>query len=108
MAVNLQASSFSQMIALKVLSTWGYDGFTAHAVRVADFYRAKRDVFEAAMQRHLAGLAEWTTPEAGMFFWCVSPFALPLHHPIIAPSVEPRLLIYETSNYVNQVQDTVK
>ena len=71
MAVNLQASSFSQMIALKVLSTWGYDGFTAHAARVADFYRTKRDVFEAAMQRHLAGLAEWTTPEAGMFFWWV-------------------------------------
>ncbi|EPT01700.1 hypothetical protein FOMPIDRAFT_1036169 [Fomitopsis schrenkii] len=69
MAVNLQGSSFSQMIALKVLSTWGYDGFTAHAARVADFYRAKRDVFEVAMQRHLAGLAEWVTPEAGMFFW---------------------------------------
>ena len=94
MAVNLQASSFSQMIALKVLSTWGYDGFTAHAARVADFYRTKRDVFEAAMQRHLAGLAEWTTPEAGMFFWCVSFIAPPLRRSIFAPSFEPRSLIY--------------
>ena len=33
------------------------------------FYREKRDVFEGAMRRHLAGLAEWDTPEAGMFFW---------------------------------------
>ncbi|KAH9831639.1 PLP-dependent transferase [Rhodofomes roseus] len=77
MAVNLQASSFSQMIALKVLSAWGYDGFTAHTARVAQFYRQKRDVFEAAMQRHLAGLAEWTSPEAGMFFW----FKLLLNEP---------------------------
>lgn len=77
MAVNLQASSFSQMIALKVLSAWGYDGFTAHTARVAQFYREKRDVFEAAMQRHLAGLAEWTSPEAGMFFW----FKLVLNEP---------------------------
>ena len=31
----------------------------------------KRDVFESAMKKHLSGLAEWNTPEAGMFFWCV-------------------------------------
>lgn len=36
---------------------------------VSDFYRAKRDIFEAAMHRHLDGLAKWDTPEAGMFFW---------------------------------------
>lgn len=107
MSVNLQASSFSQMIALKVLSTWEYDGFTAHTARVADFYRAKRDVFEAAMQRHLAGLAEWATPEAGMFFWWVSAFALPLHRPISAPLDGSHLLIHETSIYVTQVQDIV-
>ncbi|PCH42123.1 PLP-dependent transferase [Wolfiporia cocos MD-104 SS10] len=69
MEVNLQPSSLSQAVAYKVLSTWGYDGFQAHIARVAEFYRAKRDAFEAAMQRHLAGLAEWSTPEAGMFFW---------------------------------------
>ena len=108
MTVNLQGSSFSQMIALKVLSTWGYDGFVAHAARVADFYCAKRDVFEAAMQRHLAGLAEWTTPEAGMFFWCVPPSPSLSTAPSSLRLVGPRLLIYETSIYVNQVQDTVK
>ena len=36
---------------------------------VSGFYRAKRDIFEAAMHRYLDGLAEWDTPEAGMFFW---------------------------------------
>jgi len=69
MAVNLQPSSLSQALALKVLEAWGYTGFATHTARVAEFYKEKRDVFEQAMQRHLAGLAEWSTPEAGMFFW---------------------------------------
>jgi tryptophan aminotransferase len=42
-----------------------------HTETVANFYRKKRDVFESAMKKHLSGLAEWNTPEAGMFFWCV-------------------------------------
>lgn len=66
---NLQPSSLGQALALKVVKAWGYEGFASHTANVAAFYRAKRDVFEAAMQRHLAGLAEWATPEAGMFFW---------------------------------------
>jgi len=66
---NQQSSSFSQAVVLTLLRAWGRDGFLAHTRKVADFYRAKRDVFEAAMQRHLHGLAEWNTPEAGMFFW---------------------------------------
>ncbi|KAH9174168.1 hypothetical protein EDB89DRAFT_2067819 [Lactarius sanguifluus] len=45
------------------------DGFLAHVRKVADFYRAKRDMFEAAMRLHLHGPAEWNAPEAGMFFW---------------------------------------
>jgi len=69
MAVNLQPSSLSQTLVLKILRTWGHEGFVAHLSRLAEFYRGKRDVFEDAMQRHLAGLAEWTKPEAGMFFW---------------------------------------
>ena len=43
-----------------------------HTKFVQKFYRNKRDVFEKAMQRHLKGLAEWTVPEAGMFYWYVS------------------------------------
>lgn len=60
------------MIVFKLLESWGFAGFKAHTERVSEFYRGKRDVFERAMHVHLAGLAEWTSPEAGMFFWCVS------------------------------------
>ncbi|KAJ2917353.1 hypothetical protein MD484_g3074, partial [Candolleomyces efflorescens] len=66
---NLQSSSLTQAIATTLLKAWGYDGFSAHTDHVADFYRQKRDIFENAMKKHLKGLAEWDTPEAGMFFW---------------------------------------
>lgn len=59
------------MLAVAVLERWGYDGFFEHTKQVSEFYRHKRDVFQAAMQRHLADVAEWTPPEAGMFMWCV-------------------------------------
>jgi tryptophan aminotransferase len=68
-AANLQASFLSQAITLKLLSNWGYGGFWQHTKNVSDFYRKRRDVFEGAMKKHLTGLAEWTTPEAGLFFW---------------------------------------
>lgn len=67
--VNLQPSSLAQSIALALLEKWGYDEFYAHTKAVSEFYREKRDVFEKAMRAHLSGLAEWGTPEAGMFFW---------------------------------------
>ena len=66
---NLQPSSFSQAIILTLLRSWGRQGFLDHVQKVAAFYRAKRDAFEAAMRRHLHDMAEWNTPEAGMFFW---------------------------------------
>ena len=68
---NLHSSSLTQAIILKLLQSWGYDGFQKHTEHVSAFYRMKRDVFERAMQTHLSGLAEWTLPEAGMFFWSV-------------------------------------
>jgi tryptophan aminotransferase len=68
---NLQPSSLVQAITLSLVEEWGYDNFFAHTRAVADFYRQKRDVFDAALNMHLGGLAEWCTPEAGMFFWFV-------------------------------------
>ncbi|KAG5637955.1 hypothetical protein H0H81_002483 [Sphagnurus paluster] len=68
-ASNLQTASLTQAIVYKLLASWGYEGFTAHTRKVAEFYRARRDVFERAMQTHLKGIAEWSTPQAGMFFW---------------------------------------
>ncbi|TBU41945.1 PLP-dependent transferase [Dichomitus squalens] len=66
---NLQPPSFTQVLSLRMLQVWGYEKLRAHVDRVAEFYRAKRDVFERQMRKHLDGLAEWNVPEAGMFFW---------------------------------------
>ncbi|KAF5349796.1 hypothetical protein D9758_010181 [Tetrapyrgos nigripes] len=66
---NLQVSSLTQVITHALLSKWGYDAFYSHTKSVSEFYGQKRDIFEAAMKRHLEGLAEWQRPEAGMFFW---------------------------------------
>lgn len=60
-----------QAITLALVEKWGYDGFITHTETVAEFYREKRDTFEKALQTHLGDLAEWKTPEAGMFFWWV-------------------------------------
>ena len=68
---NLQPNSFAQVLALALVRRWGLQGFLEHATHVSEFYRKKRDVFEAAMERHLTGIAEWNIPEAGMFMWCV-------------------------------------
>ncbi|KAF8606422.1 PLP-dependent transferase [Ceratobasidium sp. AG-I] len=68
-AANLQTSSFSQVIAHALLDEWGLSKFDAHITHVSAFYKHKRDIFEAAMVRRLDGLAEWDTPQAGMFFW---------------------------------------
>ncbi|EPQ56597.1 PLP-dependent transferase [Gloeophyllum trabeum ATCC 11539] len=74
---NLHPSSLTQMVAYTLLSSWGYDTLMLHSAHVSGFYKAKRDVFERAMRKHLDGLAEWTPPEAGMFYW----FKLLLHAP---------------------------
>ncbi|KIK80735.1 hypothetical protein PAXRUDRAFT_833353 [Paxillus rubicundulus Ve08.2h10] len=68
-SANLQGSSLVQAITLALVEKWGYAGFFAHTQAVAEFYREKRDAFEKALQNHLGELAEWCTPEAGMFFW---------------------------------------
>ncbi|KAJ3559075.1 hypothetical protein NM688_g564 [Phlebia brevispora] len=66
---NLQPNSLAQVLALSLLSRWGYQGFLEHTAHVAEFYKKKRDAFQAAMLRHLSGIAEWSMPEAGMFMW---------------------------------------
>ncbi|OSD06618.1 PLP-dependent transferase [Trametes coccinea BRFM310] len=66
---NLQTSSLTQAITFALLDSWGYDNFKTHTHAVSQFYKGKRDVFERFMKQYLDGLAEWDTPEAGMFFW---------------------------------------
>ncbi|KAJ6496410.1 pyridoxal phosphate-dependent transferase [Mycena sanguinolenta] len=66
---NLQPSSLAQIMAYSLLSRWGPDGFLAHCAGVAAFYRTRRDAFERVARKHLSGLAEWTSPVAGMFLF---------------------------------------
>ncbi|KAJ3818631.1 PLP-dependent transferase [Lentinula raphanica] len=78
---NLQVSSLTQLIAFRLLDSWGYDKFFVHTKNVSAFYWKKRDVFEKGLKKWLGGgipeegerdegrLAEWVSPEAGMFFW---------------------------------------
>jgi tryptophan aminotransferase len=68
---NLQVSSTTQAIAHALLSDWGYKTFFEHSRQISEFYRIKRDIFAKGLEKHMTGLAEWTIPEAGMFFWCV-------------------------------------
>lgn len=80
MVANLQPNTLAGVLAVTVLSRWGYDGFLKHTDRVAQFYRNKRDMFQAAMVRNLGELAEWTVPDAGMFMWYASKLAIYSRH----------------------------
>ncbi|KAA1102861.1 hypothetical protein PGTUg99_036721 [Puccinia graminis f. sp. tritici] len=70
-------SIVTQAIAGKLLSHWGFDRFEAHCDQVSKFYSDKLEVVDAAAQKHLAGLAEWNKPVAGMFLWLKLNIAIP-------------------------------
>ncbi|KAJ7447080.1 PLP-dependent transferase [Mycena galericulata] len=83
---NLQPASLTQAVALALLIAWGHAGFLRHTRGVSEFYRGKRDVFEAALQRHLTGLVEWATPQSGLFFWRSSAGVLALPGTVFLPN----------------------
>ncbi|KPI98582.1 Kynurenine/alpha-aminoadipate aminotransferase, mitochondrial [Papilio xuthus] len=62
----LHPSTLSQAIILRVLSDRA--ALAEHAARARDFYLARRDALGEALQV-LRGLADWTPPQAGMFYW---------------------------------------
>ncbi|KZT23122.1 PLP-dependent transferase [Neolentinus lepideus HHB14362 ss-1] len=66
---NLQVAGLTQVMVSTLLNSWGYDTFKIHSQNVSAFYRKKRDIFERCMRQYLTGLAEWSRPEAGMFYW---------------------------------------
>ncbi|KAI8825257.1 pyridoxal phosphate-dependent transferase [Fimicolochytrium jonesii] len=65
----LHPSGVSQMLAYQLLNVWGVEGFLQHTERVTEFYRERRDAFLGSAERWLKGCAEWSVPDAGMFFW---------------------------------------
>jgi DNA-binding transcriptional MocR family regulator len=76
----------------EVLAKWGVAGLDKHVQKVREFYKQRRDLMLLAAQKHLKGpilafsffflannlkcltppllgLAEWNTPQGGMFLW---------------------------------------
>jgi DNA-binding transcriptional MocR family regulator len=65
-ASDLHTNRLAQWTVLQVLED---PGRAQRMARVVNTYRGKRDLFAAAMDRHLGGFADWKIPAGGLFFW---------------------------------------
>ena len=66
------ANSHAQVLAARLLDTWGASGLDAHACALQAEYARRAAALMAAAERHLGGaspLAAWAPPRAGMFLW---------------------------------------
>lgn len=66
---TLGASAPAQVILYALLNEWGVQGFSRQLKHVQQVYKANGRALLDVVDRHLTGLAEWTAPSAGMFFW---------------------------------------
>ncbi|KAI8914183.1 pyridoxal phosphate-dependent transferase [Gorgonomyces haynaldii] len=69
MSSNLHPSGISQVLLYTLLNQIGQQGFLEHTLAVTAYYKQRRDVFCAALTKHLSGIAQWDVPDAGMFVW---------------------------------------
>ncbi|CAG0916910.1 unnamed protein product [Notodromas monacha] len=58
-----------QIVFLKLLDGWGWDGFNRHVESVKELYQTRCNLALDACKKHLSGLAEWYKPGGGMFLW---------------------------------------
>jgi 2-aminoadipate transaminase len=65
-AADLHTNRLSQWYVLRYLDD---PGRAQRLGKLVNRYRRRRDLFAAAMDRHLGGLADWETPMGGLFFW---------------------------------------
>ncbi|RMQ41628.1 s I and II aminotransferase [Pseudomonas cichorii] len=65
-SADLHTNRIGQWQALQWIGTQHY---REHLAELRGFYRERRDAFEAALQEHFADLAEWNSPQGGLFFW---------------------------------------
>ncbi|CAN7255389.1 PLP-dependent aminotransferase family protein [Phenylobacterium sp. LjRoot225] len=65
-AADLHTNRLSQWMVLQYLNA---PDRAQRMGRVTAFYRERRDTFDRALHRHLGGLADWTAPAGGLFFW---------------------------------------
>jgi 2-aminoadipate transaminase len=80
-AADLHTAIFNQRVVYDVLQTGMLD---AHVEAIRARYRTHRDAMATALDRHMTGLATWTQPMGGMFFW------LELTHGLDAMALLPR------------------
>ncbi|KAL6267742.1 hypothetical protein P5V15_000813 [Pogonomyrmex californicus] len=66
---TLQASSLSQMFLYKLFENWKPQQLEQHFKDIQKFYRERRDMMLAMVEKHLKGLAEWYPPQGGFFLW---------------------------------------
>ena len=65
-AADLHTGIFSQRLVHEVLASGMLD---AHVATIRARYRAQRDAMASALALHMDGLATWSVPRGGMFFW---------------------------------------
>jgi 2-aminoadipate transaminase len=65
-AADLHTAIFNQRIVHEVLKSGMLE---RHVDAIRARYRTHRDAMAAALDRHMTGLATWTRPVGGMFFW---------------------------------------
>ncbi|CAL1675647.1 unnamed protein product [Lasius platythorax] len=66
---TIHTSSLSQMLLYKLFEVWEPQNFEEHFKDIQKFYRERRDIMLAMVEKHLTGLAEWYVPQAGLFLW---------------------------------------
>ncbi|MEG5265879.1 PLP-dependent aminotransferase family protein [Pseudomonas sp. JDS28PS106] len=65
-SADLHTNRIGQWQALQWI---GSERYQRHLLELRAFYRERRDAFDAALQRHFGDLADWNTPQGGLFFW---------------------------------------
>ncbi|SEI23791.1 DNA-binding transcriptional regulator, MocR family, contains an aminotransferase domain [Pseudomonas asplenii] len=65
-SADLHTNRVGQWQALQWIGT---EKYRQHLLELRDFYRARRDAFAEALDRHFCDLADWQVPQGGLFFW---------------------------------------
>lgn len=65
-SADLHTNRIGQWQALQWIGTEQYQ---SHLSELRDFYRDRRDRFQAALQTHFSDIAHWNVPQGGLFFW---------------------------------------
>lgn len=65
-SADLHTNRVGQWQALQWI---GSERYRQHRSELRDFYRVRRDAFQAALITHFSDLADWNVPQGGLFFW---------------------------------------